>query len=1016
MPKPPRPLAAPTFALALIIASAPLTFVAPEPATAAVVSAYTSASREPVAPGVALDVGRIVTTAGSQAVNVVEIEPNNPVITFESSLSNGRVTGLERTSNQAQNRSFEGHRVVAAINGDVWAGFSNEAEHAPNGLHVEAGELVTTGPAARPTFGVGADGRPLIGAPLVGVTLSTSAGTQFVINRVNQLRRPGEIVLYTPKFGSQTSGSASGIDVVISSVALPLRTTGTWTGTVAVTRPAEGGYSIAPGTIVLTAPATSLLGTLVPGESVTLTTSVSAGWESVQHAVGGREWIVRDGGAFISPRPASADEIHPRSAIGLAADGRLILATVDGRQPGWSSGVRLPELAELMIARGAMIALNLDGGGSTSLAVRRAGANGAVLINRPSDGSERSVTNSIQVISNAPTGPLATLKVEPGTRTVYRNATLDFRVSGMDAAYNPVPLGAGQVAWSVSPPIGTIDAAGHFVATEAGTAQVTASANGVAGTAAMTVLVDTTAPVTSPTRVTLPTGRAIGSTVPVSIGWNAATDEGSGVVSYELQRSVDGGAWATMPKATPLSRSTILSLPRNRTYQFQVRAVDAAGNVGAWRTTGSFRLAVAPETTRALSFVKGTWSRTTSASYDGGGARSTRTVGGIARFTFTGSSFAWVSARSPVRGAAGVYINGVFAGNVDTYSASTVARVMVFSKTWTTSAKRTVEIRTVGTPGHPRVDLDSFVVLTAVAGVTPPSSPPPAPTPTPPPAATPTPTPGPTPTPPVAPVSGDVLVGAGDIASCGLIGDTATAKLVSGIAGTVFTAGDNAYETGSTANFRDCYAPTWGAFADRTFPTAGNHEYETTGAAGYFNYFGGRAGAAGKGWYAYDMGSWRIYALNSNCFVVGCDVGGEQEQWLRADLGANPRECVLAYWHHPRFSSGQHGNDAEVAAIWNALSEAGAEVVVNGHDHNYERFRPQTPSAVADEARGIRQFVVGTGGASLRSFGTVKANSEIRNSSTHGVLKLTLGLSSYTWQFIPVAGKTFTDSGSGTCH
>jgi hypothetical protein len=905
---------------------------------------------------------------------------------------------------------------VAAINGDVWAGFSNEAEHAPNGLHVEAGELVTTGPAARPTFGVGADGRPLIGAPLVGVTLSTTTGTQFVINRVNQLRRAGEIVLYTPRFGSQTSSAASGVDVVVSGLTLPLRTSGSWTGTVSVTRPAEGRYSIEPGTIVLTAPATSLLGTLVPGEPVTLTTTVSAGWESVVHAVGGREWIVRDGATFISPRPSSANEIHPRSAVGLAADGRLILATVDGRQSGWSNGVRLTELAELMLSHGAVVALNLDGGGSTSLAVRRAGANGPVLVNRPSDGSERAVTNSIQVISNAPTGPLATLRVEPGTRTVYKNATLDFQVTGMDTAYNPVPLGTGQVAWSVSPPIGTIDAAGHFVATEAGTAQVVASANGVIGTASINVLVDTTAPVASPPRVTLPVGRGIGSTVPVSIGWNAATDVGSGVVSYELQRSVDGGAWATMPKAAPISRSTILSLPRNRTYQFQVRAVDAAGNVGAWRSTPALRLAVAPETTRALTFVKGTWSRTTSPSYDGRRARSTRTVGGIARFTFTGSSFAWVSARSSVRGAARVYINGVFAGNVDTYSTSSAARVMVFSKTWTKSARRTVEIRTVGTPGHPRVDIDAFVVLTAVAGVTPPPPPPPTPTPTPPPTATPTPTPAPTPTPPVSPVSGEVLVGAGDIASCGLTGDTATANLVSGIAGTVFTAGDNAYETGSTANFRDCYDPTWGPFLGRTFPTAGNHEYETTGAAGYFNYFGARAGEAGKGWYAYDLGSWRIYALNSNCFVVGCAAGGEQEQWLRADLGANPRECVLAYWHHPRFSSGQHGNNSEVLAIWNALYEAGAEVVVNGHDHDYERFRPQTPTAVTDDARGIRQIVVGTGGASLRSFGTIRANSEVRSSSAHGVLKLTLGLSTYSWQFIPVAGRTFTDSGTGTCH
>jgi len=1013
LPKPPRPLAAPTFALALLVAIGPLSLVPVGAVSASVVVPYVSAGREPLAPGVNHDWGRITTSAGSQAVNFVEVDRSNPSIVFEAALSNSRVTGLERTSNQAANHSGEAHRVIAAINGDVWAGFSNDMEDAPNGLYVEAGELVTAGTAGRPTFGVGPDGRPILGSPLVNVTLTSATAGQFVINRVNQLRRPGEAVLYTPHFGPRTSSAASGVDVVITGIVLPLRPSGTWIGTVSQTRQAEGGYPFDPGSVVITVPSTSPMVGLVPGESIILTTAVTTGWELVQQAVGGREWIVRDGAVSIAPRPASADEIHPRSAIGITADGSLVLATVDGRETGVSLGVRLPELAELMLSRGAISAINLDGGGSSALVIRRAGATSLALVTKPSDGAERSVTNSIQVISTAPTGPLATLNVQPAARTVYKNAALDFSVSGMDANYNPIPLPAGQVAWSVSPPIGSIDAEGNFVATEPGTAQVIASAGGVSGSAAITVLLDITAPVTTPPRVTLPTGRGIGTGVPVSIAWNAATDIGSGVASYELQRSVDGGAWATMPKATALSRSTILTMPRNRTYQFQVRAVDAAGNAGAWRTTGAFRLAVAQETTRALSFVKGTWSNTTSPSYDGKGARSSRTVNGIARFTFTGSTFAWVSARSPVRGAASVYVNGVLVGSVDTYSAGSAARLMVFSKTWTSSARRTVEIHVTGTPGHPRVDLDSFVVLTPVAGTTPPA-PAATPTPTPPPAPTPTPTPVPTPPTPTA--TGNVLVGAGDIASCGLTADTATSKLVAAVPGTVFTAGDNAYESGSTAEFADCYDPTWGAFYDRTYPTVGNHEYETSGATGYFDYFGSRAGPAGSGWYAYDIGSWRIYALNSNCFVVGCDPGGAQEQWLRADLAANPRPCVLAYWHHPRFSSGQHGNDAEVAPFWSALYEAGAEVIVNGHDHDYERFAQQTPAGASSAAKGIRQFVVGTGGASLRSFGTVKANSQVRNSSTHGVLKLTLDTASYSWQFIPIAGKTFTDSGTGTCH
>lgn len=259
-------------------------------------------------------------------------------------------------------------------------------------------------------------------------------------------------------------------------------------------------------------------------------------------------------------------------------------------------------------------------------------------------------------------------------------------------------------------------------------------------------------------------------------------------------------------------------------------------------------------------------------------------------------------------------------------------------------------------------------------------------------------------------------MGAGDIASCGLTADTATADLVSGIAGTVFAAGDNAYESGSVAEYQDCYDPTWGAFVDRTWPVPGNHEYQTAGAAGYFDYFGARAGPVGTGWYAYDLGGWRIYALNSNCAVVGCAAGSAQEQWLRADLASSPHACVLAYWHHPRFSSGEHGNDAEVAPLWDALYAAGAEVIINGHDHDYERFAPQTPGGVANPAAGIREFVVGTGGASLRAFSTIRANSQVRNSNTHGVIQLTLSTNGYAWQFIPAAGGTFTDSGTGTCH
>jgi uncharacterized protein YjdB len=268
------------------------------------------------------------------------------------------------------------------------------------------------------------------------------------------------------------------------------------------------------------------------------------------------------------------------------------------------------------------------------------------------------------------------------------------------------------------------------------------------------------------------------------------------------------------------------------------------------------------------------------------------------------------------------------------------------------------------------------------------------------------------PPPPPPPGSALVLVGAGDIARCGDSGAENTARILDTVPGTVFTTGDNAYPDGTAEDFANCYDPTWGRHKSRTRPSAGNHDYHTSGATGYFDYFGSAAGARGEGYYSYDLGDWHVVALNSN---ISMSAGSSQEQWLRADLAATTKRCVAAYWHHPRFSSGDHGNSSRSQAIWEALYDAGAEVVLAGHDHVYERFAPQTPNAVADTERGIREFVVGTGGKSLYGFGTPEPNSEVRYNSTDGVLKLTLRSDGYDWQFIPTSG-SFSDTGSGTCH
>jgi acid phosphatase type 7 len=263
-----------------------------------------------------------------------------------------------------------------------------------------------------------------------------------------------------------------------------------------------------------------------------------------------------------------------------------------------------------------------------------------------------------------------------------------------------------------------------------------------------------------------------------------------------------------------------------------------------------------------------------------------------------------------------------------------------------------------------------------------------------------------------------VLIGAGDIADCSdLAGAEATAKLLEANPGTVMALGDLAYPNGTLDDFK-CYNKTWGRVKDRTRPAVGNHEFHSAGASYYFQYFGNAAGDPKTGYYSYDLGTWHVIVLNSECTQVGgCEAGSPEEKWLRADLAAHPAGCTLAYFHKPRFSSGlNHGNDPEVGAFWQALYDANAELILNGHDHDYERFAPQDPNGNSDPKRGIREFVVGTGGKNHRKFGIHKSNSEVRNNDAFGVLKLTLKTTGYDWKFIPEAGKTFTDSGSGSCH
>jgi hypothetical protein len=270
----------------------------------------------------------------------------------------------------------------------------------------------------------------------------------------------------------------------------------------------------------------------------------------------------------------------------------------------------------------------------------------------------------------------------------------------------------------------------------------------------------------------------------------------------------------------------------------------------------------------------------------------------------------------------------------------------------------------------------------------------------------------PPPTPPPAPLA-NVVLAAGDISSCVNNNDEATARVLDANPSVpVLTLGDNVYDAGTVAEFASCYAPTWGRHFDRTYPAPGNHDYNTAGAAGYFGYFGTRAGPQSTGYYSFDLGDWHLISLNSES-----DFGtaGTQLAWLRADLAATTRKCVLAYWHKPRFAAGNYSDFTQYTPFWDALYAAKAEIVLNGHDHNYQRYQLMTPAGAPDPVNGIREFLVGTGGVGAYPL-QPDSRRDAAGTGIFGVLRLTLNRDSYDWQFLPAQGTTFSDSGTGACR
>jgi uncharacterized protein YjdB/PKD repeat protein len=635
-------------------------------------------------------------------------------------------------------------------------------------------------------------------------------------------------------------------------------------------------------------------------------------------------------------------------------------------------------------------------------------AGGPITITATSEGKSGSSAVTVNDI------PVATVDVNPATGTIQVGATIQLTASLKDANGNP--LTGRVVTWTTSDTsLATVNASGLVTGKAAGgPVTVTATSEGKTATAAITVnlvpvasvdvtpatgtiAVNTTVQLTATPKdangnpltgraVTwatadasiatvdangLVTGTAVGGPVTIT----ATSDGKSGTSTITVSETV-------IPVASVSVTPTAPSIPVGGTVQLTATPKDASGNPLSGRTITWQNGAPGIATVDGNGLVHGVaaGSATITATSEGksGSAIVSVTQPPVAAVVVTPSS-----ATIPANGTVQLTATPKDA-NGNALSGRTV--------TWESSAPAIAAVNgsgfVVGQAAGPATIRATSEGVVGTAAVIVQSASGPA-----------------------------VLAGAGDIADCSRVSQEGTARVLDGIVGTVATFGDGAYPDGTLADYMNCYDPSWGRHKARTRPSTGNHEYnhgEAAGAPGYYAYWGAAAGETGIGYYSYELGGWHIVVINSS---LDMSTGSTQERWLRADLAAHPATCTLAYWHHPRFSSGGNGSTLETQPIWQALYDFGAEVVLNGHDHDYERFAPQTPTGALDNANGIREFVVGTGGNSLYSFDIPPiANSQIRSNVNYGVIKLTLWPTSYDWQFIPVAGGTFTDAGNASCH
>ena len=710
------------FICALVVAAA---LVAAPVARAAITVPYEALGDEPVTDVMSREWGGAHAAAGLQEVHVLRV-PHDADLAIETSLPGNKVNGRETVVDQARRESTEGHRVVAAINADVFTAWALDAA-APLGLTVTAGELMAAQTTARPAFGVLADGSFQIGTPTQSVQLQLPSGEVHQLSRVNQRRLADQLVLFTPSFDSHTWTDELGVEVILETEDLPLRPSGTYSAAVVEVRVGAGDAPIGPGQLVLSGAGAAgvPLVPLVPGDVVAITTSIDASWATVTQALGGPEILLDDGvtSGYSRRPPPVLNNPHPRTALGIADDGSLIAVVVDGRS-SFSRGLTIAETAELMQSLGAEDAMSFDGGGSSTMAARLPGEVDVSVVNRLVDGVERAVSTSLQVVSSSPTSALAGLAVVPDSRGVYVGDLQQLTAGGFDAEYDGIALDQARAVWTSVGEAGSVSTAGILTADSVGQVEVGLTYSPGEGLPSLTadrtfsVEADGQPPlVTSPTLELLSNVFAEQSTTPARLSWSA-TDEVGRVTRVDVQMRSNGGLWkvlTTSPTTTALTRN----LTFGRSYRFKVRARDDAGHMSAWALSPIYRieLLAAADPLVTHEGPRSTIPLTTALA--GSFVRSdARLSPGASSISYRAIQAALVAVTGPKRGIGQVFVDGIAATSFNLYRARNKPRKVVYvtpvAESGGTASDHSLLVRNISGAKRPFVDLDSYLILTAV--------------------------------------------------------------------------------------------------------------------------------------------------------------------------------------------------------------------------------------------------------------------------------------------------------------